>query len=337
LRNEASRKLDEQLTAIEKDLRAEKNKARCFEKILSSEPEGLASEPLYSIEQLAETDSLSLRLKLTPVYEKNWDAQRTLIKSATSDSPAGRRLLKADPKASFSEHKTAIIAGRVLAREIVAKVEFEKAKEDLNAFTKSRRFHKFAIADRKSGSVEFLSLHDVELPSRGSVLDRALDQVFESHQHRSVRRTVSSLARAREQKLNNEVAAAKEIMTLASNDASEFKQSSLFGLRSSSPYQPIFTSSEIRLLELRVAKTRDPKEAVRLRAVLESASEMNVRSLNDILRDFETPENLPAREKEHPLAPQEKACSNRAPALDVSAREHSATDDLRPKYPGHLR
>jgi hypothetical protein len=169
------------------------------------------------------------------------------------------------------------------------------------------------------------------------LLDRAFGEAFESRAHRSLRRIVSSLARAREQRLNDDVAAAKEIMTLASNDASEFKQSSLFGLRSSSPYQPIFTSSEIRLLELRAAKTRDPKKAIRLRAILESSSEKSVRSLKDILRDFENPEAIPAREKEHHPVVQEKASSDQPPALDASAPEPFAREDRQPKYQGHLR
>ncbi|MEP6850425.1 MAG: hypothetical protein ABI999_16320, partial [Acidobacteriota bacterium] len=320
-RSDILRKLDEELTAIEKDLKAEKNKAKFIGKILTVDPKCASAEPVYSIEQLAEIDALSLRLKLKPSYEKNWVEQRTLIESATSDSPAARRLLKANPRSNLSEHKTETIAGRALALEIVAKVELEKAKEDLKTFTKSRRFYKFGIADKKSVSVEFVSLHDVELPSRSSLLDRALNEVFDSREHRSLRRTVSSLVRAREQRLSDDVAAAKDILVSATRNSSEFKQFSLFGLRSESTYHPIFTFSEIRLLEIRATNTPDPKEAARLRTVLDSASDKPVHSLKDILRDFENPEIISAREREHPSVIQEGTSPQRSTAFDDTRRD----------------
>ncbi|QYO66701.1 relaxase MobL [Leptolyngbya sp. 7M] len=321
LRNSIVRALDEQKTGIEKELKAERNKTKVIEKILKADPEKTAEEPLYSTEQLADIDALSLRLKQSPVYEKNWDKQRTLIESATSNSPAARKLLRSSAEASLSDHKTNIIAGRALAREIVAKAEFKRAKDGLKTFTESKRFHKFAIADKDTGSVEFVCLHDVDLPSRGSLLDRALDEIFEGKQHRSLRRTVTSLVKDKEQGLKQEVAAAKDIMASASQNASEFKQFSFFGLASETSYQPIFTSSEIRLLESRAANTRDLKEAARLRAVLESASDQPARSLKQILRDFENPEMIPAREKEHIPATLEKASPAETPAFNDPTRE----------------
>ena len=335
LRDSIVRALDEQTTGIEKELKAERNKTKIIEKILNADPEKTAEEPLYSIEQLAEIDALSLRLKLGPMYEKNWDEQRTLIESATSDSPAARKLLRSDTEASLSEYKTLIIAGRALAGEFVAKAEFEKAKEGLRTFTESRRSHKFAIADKDAGSVEFVSLRDVELPSRGSMLDRALDEIFEGSRHRSLRRTVASLVKEKEQELRQGVAAAKEIMASAAQSASEFKQFSFFGLASETSFQPIFTSSEVRLLESRAANTRDPKEAARLRAVLESASDQPVRSLKEILRDFENPEIIPAREKEHIPAKQEKEPPAETPAFNNPTREPQ--ERRGPSYQGHSR
>jgi hypothetical protein len=335
LRNGIVRALDEQTAGIERELKAERNKTKIIEKILNADPERTFAEPLYSTEQLAEIDALSLRLKLMPVYEKNWDEQRTLIESATSDSPAARKLLRSNTEASLSDYKTLIIAGRALAREIVANAEFKRAKDGLRTFTESKRFHKFAIADKDAGSVEFVSLHDVDLPTRGSLLDRALDEIFEGKQHHSLRRTVTSLVKEKEQGLKQEVAAAKDIMASASQNASEFKQFSFFGLASEASYQPIFTSSEIRLLEIRAANTRDPKEAARLRAVLESASDKSARSLKEILRDFENPEMIPTKEKKHILATQEKAEPSPTPAFNNPT--HEPQERRGPGYQGHSR
>ncbi len=335
LRKSILRALDEQTAGIEREVKAERNITKLFEKILNADPEKTAEEPLYSSEQLAEIDALSLRLKLRPAYEKIWDEQRTLIESAASDSPAARKLLRSSTEASLSDYKTLIIAGRALAREIVANAEFKRAKDGLRTFTESKRFHKFAIADKDAGSVEFVSLHDVDLPTRGSLLDRALDEIFEGKQHRSLRRTVISLVKEKEQELKQEAAAAKDIMASASQNAFEFKQFSLFGLASETSYQPIFTSSEIRSLEIRAANTRDPKEAARLRTVLESASDQPARSLKEILRDFENPEMIPAREKEHIPAKQEKAPPAETPAFNNPTREPQ--ERRGPSYQGHSR
>lgn len=327
--------LDEQSAGIEKDLKAKQNKTKIIEKILTADHDKRAEEPLYSTEQLAEIDALSLRLKLRQVYEKNWDEQRTLIESATSDSPAARKLLRSNTKISLSDYKTSIIAGRALAREIVAKAEFEKAKEGLRTFTESKRFHMFAVADKNTGYVEFVSLNDVELPSRGSLLDRAFNEFFEDSRHRSLRRTVASLVKEREQGLRQEAAAAKNIMASAARNASEFKQFSLFGLVSDTSYQPIFTSSEVRLLEIRAANTRDPKAAARLRTILESPSDQPARSLKDILRDFENPELIPAREKGQVSVTQEQAGSARTPIFDHPTREPQ--ERRGPRYQAYSR
>jgi len=334
-RNEILSKLNEQLTGIENELITERNKAKMLERILVADAQKITPEPVYSFEQLAEIDTLSFRLKLAPIYDRNWDAQRTLIESATGDSPAARKLLKANPKANLIDHKRDIIAGRALAREIIAKTVFDKAKEDLKTFETIGRFHKFAITDKKSGSVEFVSLHEVDLPKRGSMLDRALEEVFEGREHRSLRRTVSSLVNAREERLSRDVAAAKEILASASQNASEFKQVSLFGLRSESAFNPLFTSSEIRMLEMRAAGTSDAKEAARLRSILESVSDQQTASLKDILRRFDNPEKAPASEKERDTVQREKE----TPDQDLGLNDPTTHSKGRrePEYQGHSR
>jgi hypothetical protein len=291
LRDDVINKLDEQLEDIKKGQKSEQKKARAFEKILAEEISASAVKPIYSSEELAEVEALSFRLKLRPVYEENRDGQRALIEGGSNECAAYRRLLRVDPSADFNEYKRSVIGGRALARQIVAKVELDKSKEDLRIFTESKRFQKFAILDTKTWEVLFLSLHDVDLPRRGSVFDRGVNELFESREQRRLRRTVISFANAKEQRLKDDLYGSKDIFASASREAAEFAKFSFLGLRSEAVYPPIFTPSEIAAIEIRAAKTSDPKEATRLNKLLETTADHPSHSLKDILRDFE---NTPA-------------------------------------------
>ncbi|MBX3282412.1 MAG: hypothetical protein KF756_08045 [Acidobacteria bacterium] len=298
LRDRIAGRLAEQMAAMSKDAKVEKNKARVLMGILKGNPESALIGTSYSPEQLAEIEQLSLRLKLKTEYEYSWKEQRLRFESAGNESLAFRKSLKADPAANFAEHKSRIIAGRALAREIINRTVFDQAKDDLKSFRDGKRFQKFAIADKRSSSTSYLSMHDVDLPRGNSLLDRAVNQLFESREHRNLRRTVSSLGDAKGRRLNDDLMAAKELMISASRNASEFKDFSYFGLKSGSAYQPIFTHPEIAMLEHRASKTRDPKEAERLRNIVESSADRSVRSLGDLLRDFETPIAIHSQVKE---------------------------------------
>lgn len=297
-RNEIVGKLAEQLAGIQKAGKVEQNKTKILDGILNAGSDKLQDGPLYSTEQLAEIEKLSLRLKLKDEYEKNWTDQRSMIEAAGSDSRAFKKLLKEDPAADLADHKNRIIAGRSLAKEVVAKVEFGRASDDLKFFQESKRFQKFAVTDRNSKSTTYLSLHDIDLPRRGSPLDRALDELFEGREHKALRRTVLSLVAAKEERLKDDVTGGKEILVFASRNALEFKETSFFGLKSRSVFQPIFTSNEIVMLESRIKKTQDPKEAEHLQKLVDSAVEGTVRSLGDLLRDFETPKQVLSVAKE---------------------------------------
>lgn len=299
IRDEIVSMLDDRLSEIERDKKSEKKKAKVLEMVLTSESAEASAKPVYSAEQLAEIESLSFRLNLRATYENNWDEQRRFIESAESNCPAYRIGLKNDLSADFEEHKSAVIAGRALAREIVARMELEKAKENLKAFSGSRRSQKFAVADTKTGTTEFLSLHDVDLPWRATLLDRALDRVFESREHRFLRRTVTSLANAREQRLKDEVDGSKEILASASRSAAEFIQFSIFGLRSEPAFRPVFTSSEIAMIEMRSANTPDAVGAIQLRKILESSADPAPRTLKEILRDFDNPQTTSGKDLKH--------------------------------------
>ncbi|KXJ97979.1 MAG: hypothetical protein UZ17_ACD001002869 [Acidobacteria bacterium OLB17] len=288
LRNEIAEKLAEQLAIIMKDGKVEQSKVKILASILNGNPESDLGHGSYSPEQMVEMEKLSVRLKLKNDYENNWKEQRSMIESAGSDSMAYRKLLKADPTTHFTEHKYRIVAGRALAREIVARVEFDKAIDHLKVFQDAKRFQKFGIPDQRSGSVSYLSLQDVDPRGRGSLLDRAVGELFESREHQRLRRTVTGLVEDKERRLKGDVMAAKDIRVTASRSASEFKEFSYFGLRSQTAYQPIFTSSEIAMLELRASNTHSAKEAERLRSIVDSA-DGSLRSFSDLLGDFQSP------------------------------------------------
>ncbi|MEP6849671.1 MAG: relaxase MobL [Acidobacteriota bacterium] len=286
LRNDVTSRLDERLAEIKGDQNREKKKAKAFEKILSTESRTFRIHPIHTSEELAELDSLSLRLKLPPAYEKSWEAQRSLIEAGGRDCPAYRKALKADPSLDLNEYKRRVIAGRTLAREIVARVEVDKAREALKTFKNSKRFQRFAVPGEKTDGVTFLSLHDVDLPRRGSILDRVVNELIENREHRRLRRTVTSLANGREHRLEDDLDAAKDILATASRDAKEFTNSAFLG-RSETQYRPIFTSTEIAVLETRAVSTNDTREAAKLRRVLESTDDQPSHSLKEILRGFE--------------------------------------------------
>lgn len=339
IRDQIVGKLNERLAGIERDKIGEQRKARILENILTIESGNSSVGPVYSAEQLVEIESLSSSLKLRSVYENSREEQRKLIESAGSDCPAYRIALKIDPSADFEEHKRTVIAGRAIARKIIAKVDLEKARENLRIFSESKRFQKFAVADKDTGSLSFLSLHDADLPRRSSILDRAVDGILESHEHRAIRRTVTSLAKARERRLKDEVDGARDILASASRDASEFTHFSLFGLRSEPMYGPMFTTSEITAIEMWADTTANPKEAVRLRKILDSAADQPQRSLTDILRDFEGPSMPPATDREHDTAA--RRISDR---IEIAIPEHQdqvvagKQEKLRePKFYGHSR
>lgn len=321
LRNAIVIRLNEQLDQIKRDRKIERKKSEILGKIARGE---IAAKPIFSPEQVAEIDALSLRLKVKPEYEKNWVEQRSLIGSAGNDCSAYWKIHKANPSGDFAEYKTRIIAGRALAKEIMAKVELEKVKEDLNKFAESKRFQKFGIEDKRSGAIEFVSLHDVDLPKRGSLLDHAVDELFESREHRRLRSTVTSLVNDREMRLKEDVAASREIAKSAARYASEFKEVSLFGLRIETLHQPVFTSSEIVAIEMRITGTHNPKEAARLRTVLESAADKPVHSLAKMLRDFENPEITPAKDREAGSAKERHLGDSRG--LDAHEREQERAE-----------
>ncbi len=289
LRSEILRKLDERVSGTAKDRSVEDKKTGLLDKIIGERDVKFAGDlsGVVSAEQMSEVETMALRLRLASIYESNWGEQRSLIEQSGPECPAFRRLAKAERATDFAGYKNEIIAGRALALEIVAKIELDKAKEDLNIFKKAKRFQKFAVTDQQTGGIAFVSLKDVELPKTGSILDRVVDELLEGKDRRRIRKTVTAIAKEKERNLKAEAAAAKEVANSATRIASEFKQFTLLGLESEPTHSPLFSSAEIVMIELRAAKTSNPRDAARLNASIDDITDRPTRSLAGILRDFE--------------------------------------------------
>ena len=83
----------------------------------------------------------------------------------------------------------------------------------------------------------------------------------------------------------------------------------------------MFTSSEVTALENRAANMRNPKEAARLRATVESSDGRPRRLLSEILRDFADPEITPEKNKSpDPNNRQEKLLPNRIGQIEGRTR-----------------
>src|SRR5690606_27524460 len=95
-------------------------------------------KPKFSAEDLIDLEALSRKLKLTPEYGSVWELQKSSIVAAK-----GRHI-----STSLGAEQTQLIAGRVMAREVLCNIGVNKGKDDLAYFRKSKRFHKFAIEDK---------------------------------------------------------------------------------------------------------------------------------------------------------------------------------------------
>lgn len=294
IRHEILTKIDEQLSEVVKAQMNEEKKTRILDNILekSAEKFGRDATGVFTVEQMAETETLALRLGIKSTYERNWHDQKSLVEDAHAECPEFQRLLKTNWAQGFGETQKRIIAGRALAREVIAGIEKEKAAETLAYFKKAKRFQKFPVNNVKTGELDFLCLKDIELPRSASILDRLVDEVFEGRNARRMRRSLAKTVNAKEKRLKDELAAAKEVVVSASKIASEFKQPSFLKFSEVQVFAPIFTPAEISLIEIRAEKTQNVREVNRLKSYLKATEGSSSHSLIRILRDFENPEHI---------------------------------------------
>ena len=265
-----SSNLNEQSIRLRKTLRNDQKVAGVLREILDRNSTAGNVEPRFSAEQMIELDALSRKLKMPKAFAANWNRQKTSIIAAGADYVIG--------------DVAQVIAGRAIARDILCNIGLNKAKEDIAFYRKSKRFHKFAIEDKKNGSISYLSLNDVDLPRKASILDHGLNLLLESKDHRVLRRELEFRVKDRERNLKADVAAAKELSLNAGREVSEYKQPSIWSGTADHNYEPVFTTNEITEIEKRIDLTSSSKEAKRLSATLERSTRINSESFDEILR-----------------------------------------------------
>ena len=302
--------LSEQSLQMHKSMRQEQNIVGVLSEVLDRSSTLHKVKPLFSADQIIELDTHSRKLKFPKEYASNWNLQRTSIQGA-GPSQHGAKGKIGPAEAGNLSH--AIVA-RALAREILCNIGLNKTKEDLAFFRKSKRFHRFAIEDKSNGSMSYLSLNDVDLPRKGSILDQALNLLLEDKDHRTLRREIEGRAKDRERCLKADVAAAKELSLNAAKEASEFKQLSLLGGAADLTYQPIFTTSEITEIEKRIERTSGSKEAERLVSTLERSTRIYSVCFDEVLRNIYDPEERAESGMERNEAQHERRSASDDPA-----------------------
>jgi len=263
-------------------------------------------EPKFSAEEVLEIDELARRLKLPGQYSANWNLQKQLI-GETKEYQLKTSGVSIETASSPTRE---LIAGRTIAREILCNIELNKAKENLAYYRKSKRFHKFAIEDKTNGSISYLSLNDVDLPRKGSILDRGLNLLLESKDHRLLRHELEGRLKQREGNLKGNLLASKDLALEARKDTATFKQNSRWQSFGEPEYQPIFSAKEVAEIDKRIAATPDPKEAFRLKLVLEETASQNPSTYDKILQNAMLPKSEAEAVQDHASDPQEREHSS---------------------------
>ena len=271
--------LSEQSLQMRKSMRQEQKIVVALSEVFCRSSTLHTVKPVFSADQIIEIDTLSRKLKFPKEYASNWNLQRTSIQGAVPSQHGAKGKIGPDEAGNLSH----AIVGRALAREILCNIGLNKTKEDLAFYRSSKRFHRFALEDKSNGSMSYLSLNDVDLPRKSSILDQALNLLLESKDHRTLRRQIEDRAKDRERCLKADVAAAKELSLNAAKEASEFKQLSLLGSAADLTYQPIFTTSEITEIEKRITMTSSSREAKHLNSLLKHLAGIDGTNFKELL------------------------------------------------------
>ena len=280
LRNELEKELNVVSLQLQKQLRNDEKKTNALGKSLARNADPRSVNPKFSAEDLIEFEALVRKLKLTPEYASVWGLQKGPIVEVT----------RGQVGTYTGKTESHLVAGRVMAREVLCNIGLNKAKDDLAYFRKSKRFHKFALEDNKNGSTNYLSLNDVDLPRRISVFDHALNLLLESKDHRMLRSDIEARVKEHESSLKAGVAAAKSLSIAAAVEAAEFKQHSFWGNTASPDFQPLFTRSEIAEIENRIENSSNSKESRILSSILEDSAKDHSETFDEVLSKVFTPE-----------------------------------------------
>lgn len=282
-------KLDESKRKIAKEYSGAKKQSKILEKILPSDQDAGIQSRMYLPHELDEIERLATKLGSRETYEENWREQRALVDLSKNDCPAARRLSRSGNQSDFEGHKQEVLGGRAIAKEIIAKIRFDMAKEELETFKKRKQYDKFPVSGLRPNEINYLSLKDVNLPNTHSLLDQAVALMLEGKDHRRSRKAVLKLVEEKETRLNLEYVGAQDIFDAASTIAAEFKQKSVISLHSEPKYAPIFTPSEISLIEFRINQTQHSKEGAKLKTILRYADSSSAQSTTNLLKTFDSP------------------------------------------------
>lgn len=260
--------LHEQITAKQREFRGHVKSTKALRSIFDRDSKQAEIVPKFSTNELLELETLSRKLKSPDDYAKYWEHQKSLLIEPFAKQFGTNKMSLGDQHSHANESAIMLLRGRAIAREVLSNIDLNKAKEELVSFQKSKRFHKFAIEDKKDGSISYLSLNDVDLSPKASVLDIALNRLLEGKDHRTLRRTVQSRVADREQSLKNDLAAAKAMSVFDSGEATKFQQPVVILDGTQLEAKPLFTPSEIFEIERRIAGSPIKKEVQKLTAIL---------------------------------------------------------------------
>lgn len=265
-------RLNEQTTELQKELQKGRKISHVLSVAIDRNENHRKCEARFTASEVSEIEFLSRTVRLPDHSRKNWNLQKQHF---VNSSTQGHGAVATDTENS--------IEGRAIAREILCKIEMKRSKERLEFYRKSKRFHKFEIDDRKTGAHGYASLNDVELPLKASVLDHALNFLIEGKDHRNVRHEVENRAKSYEQRLKDDLTAAKELYLEAAKEAAPFNKTAWWQSKSESSSQPIFDNKELAEIEQRIATTADRKEALKLTDILRRSKEDRSDSYSEIL------------------------------------------------------
>ncbi|MGD9590713.1 MAG: relaxase MobL [Pyrinomonadaceae bacterium] len=278
--------LNEQSMDLQKDLQTGRKVVGVLHDVLDRHGMQKDLEPRFSAEEVLEIDALARNLNQSNQYSANWNLQKKSIGEFERQKPDTRGIVEE----TMVGHGNDLVAGRTFAREILCNIELNKAKEDLAYYRKTKLFHKFAIEGKTNGSMSYLSLNDVDLPRKGSILDHGLNLLLESRDHRLLRHELEGRVKAREADLKASLVAAKELMLESGREAATFKQNSWWQSSGEPDYQPVFTVKEVADIEKRIAASPDTKEASRLKLALEHSVSHNSSTYDQILQTAMLPD-----------------------------------------------
>lgn len=272
-------KLIEKNGVMEKNFADEKSLNKTLDEFYKNDTNSAKEkiQPKFSAAELAEIESLSFSLKLTDVYRENWEQQKQLIQNGEGKGQ--------NENISLKKSQEKVIAGRAIAREILSEIEVAGAKEEFENFKKHRDFQKFEISNPTTGKTKFLSLAEIGLDRRGSILEQTLEYFLESRELRKMRHALEKQVQIKNSQLKENVKAANNILQVAREIAGDFKTKTFFG-ETRYHHPPIFTPKELITVELRIIQTTSQSEAKNLQKTLDLANISQAKNLPAILQTY---------------------------------------------------